>query len=216
MLTEKKLRKISLLLERYPALEQMQSSLTMAVELISDSYMQGGKLLVCGNGGSAADSLHIVGELMKGFTLKRELRPELQTKLKNLWGDQASYYIDNLQRALPAISLVSEIGLTTAYSNDNAADLVFAQQVLGYGKAGDVLLGISTSGNSDNVVHASRIAKTLGIKVISLTGAGGGKLKGLSDVLLAVPSSITYQVQEYHLPIYHTICLSLESEFFEE
>lgn len=214
MLNEKSLNEIQVLVNRYPVLNDLHNDLVAAVEMMADCFANGGKLLVCGNGGSAADSLHIVGELMKSFVLKRNLSPEFQTALRAQWGDQADYYIENLEGAIPAISLVNEVSLMTAYSNDNAADLVFAQQVLGYGRPGDVLLGLSTSGNSENVLHAARIAKIMGIGVISMTGMGGGKLRELSDVLLAAPSTVTYQIQEYHLPIYHTICLALEAEFF--
>lgn len=215
-LNEKCLQEIRLLVDRYPMLAGLHQDLVQAVEVLARCCEDGGKILVCGNGGSAADSLHIVGELMKGFTLKRPISPDLRIALQEIAPDEADYYIQNLQQALPTISLVSEVALLTAYSNDKAADLIFAQQVLGYGKTGDVLLNISTSGNSINVLHAARVAKALGLKVISLTGEGGGKLKLLSDILLPVPSKITYQIQEYHLPIYHTICLALEKQFFLE
>lgn len=214
MLNERSLLELQILLERYPVLINMRKDLISAVELIAESCTHGGKLLVCGNGGSAADSLHIVGELMKGFARKRMLDLKLQIKLRDQCGDLAEYYIQNLQGTIPAISLVNEVSLMTAYSNDNTADLIFAQQVLGYGRSGDVLLAISTSGNSSNVLHAAKIARVIGIKVISLTGKSGGKLKGLSDVLLAAPSTVTYQIQEYHLPIYHAICLALEAHFY--
>lgn len=213
---EQSLQEIQILINRYPSLEGMRNNLIEAVQTLRDCFSSGGKLLTCGNGGSAADSLHIVGELMKSFARNRKVSPDLQEKLREQWGDIAEYYIENLQRTLPANSLVNEVSLLTAYGNDNTSDLAFAQQVMGYGREGDVLLGISTSGNSQNVLHAARIARTLGMTVISLTGESGGKLKELSDVLLAVPSTVTYQIQEYHLPIYHTICLVLESEFFEE
>ena len=208
------MQEIQILLERYPELIDLRPNLISAVELLAQCYKQGGKILICGNGGSAADSLHIVGELMKGFVLKRPISAQLRMELEKKYPDDASYYIDNLQQAIPAISLTSEISLLTAYSNDNAADLVFAQQVLGYASAGDVLFGISTSGNSLNVLHAAKIAKALGIKVISLTGASGGKLKDYSDIVLPVPSNVTHQIQEYHLPVYHAICLALEKQFF--
>lgn len=214
MLNEKCLHEIDVLIERYPALEPMRETITAAIELTAECYRSGGKVMTCGNGGSAADSLHIVGELMKSFVLKRKIAPELQAALKEQWGADADYYIENLEGSMPALSLVNEVSLITAYSNDKAPDLAFAQQVLGHGRPGDILLAISTSGNSANVLHAARIARTMGVKVISLTGEGGGKLRELSDVLLAVPSTVTYQIQEYHLPIYHTLCLALEAEFF--
>lgn len=215
MLKEKSLHEVEVLIERYPTLGDMRAQLINAIERLVQCVEKGGKILACGNGGSAADSLHIVGELMKSFVLKRRIAPELQAALKAQWGDQADYYIENLEGTVPAISLVNEVSLMTAYSNDKAPDLVFAQQVFGYGRPGDVLLAISTSGNSANVLHAARIARTLGLEVISMTGEGGGKLKDLSDVLLAVPSRVTYQIQEYHLPIYHAICLALEAQFFD-
>lgn len=187
-----------------------------AVLEIIECYKQNNKLLVCGNGGSAADSLHIVGELMKGFILPRKLDQNKQEKIRSLFPETSKYFIDNLQETLPAISLVGEIALSTAYANDQAPDLAFAQQVLGYGKKGDILLAISTSGNSSNVIYAAQMAKVQGMKVISLTGSSGGKLKEISDVLLNAPSNETYIIQEYHLPIYHAICAAVENEFFSE
>ena len=209
-------REIDILLERYPVLTGMQDQLTDCVELLSECFRAGGKLLVCGNGGSAADGMDIVGELMKDFTMGRKISEDMQQELCTRYPDDAAYYIANLQRALPAISLSGEISLTTAYGNDRTADLVFAQQVLGYGKLGDVLLAISTSGTSANVVHAARVAKAVGMKVVSLTGRGGGTLASLSDVLLDVPADVTYHVQELHLPVYHMLCLALEQEMFGE
>ncbi len=209
-------REIDILLERYPVLVDMRDRLTACVELMSGCFRAGGKLLVCGNGGSAADGMHMVGELMKGFVLERKLPEGMQDELRAWFPDDAAYYIANLQKALPAISLSGEISLTTAYGNDRTADLVFAQQVLGYGRAGDVLLAISTSGTSANVVHAARIAGVIGMKVVSLTGRGGGALAALSDVLLDMPSDVTHQVQELHLPVYHMLCLALEQEMFGE
>ncbi len=207
-------REINTLLERYPVLSGMRARLSECVELLTVCFRAGGKMLVCGNGGSAADSLHIVGELMKGFVLDRPLPEKLRDALCASCPDEAAYYIANLQRALPVISLTSEISLITAYSNDKAADLVFAQQVLGYGRAGDVLLAISTSGNSANILHAARIARVVGMDVISMTGRGGGMLAKLSDVLLDIPADVTHHVQELHLPVYHALCLALEQELF--
>lgn len=200
--------------ERYPKLEVL--SVKEAVEEIIDCYKQKNKLLVCGNGGSAADSLHIVGELMKGFLLPRKLDDKKQEQIKTLFPETAQYFIDNLQGTLPAISLVSETSLSTAYANDQAPDLSFAQQVLGYGNTGDILIAISTSGNSKNVIYAAQIAKVQGMKVISLTGSKGGKLKEISDILINVPSDETYIIQEYHLPVYHAICAAIENEMFSE
>lgn len=200
------------LLERYPALSSCR--IQLAIEEIIACYNRKNKLLVCGNGGSAADSLHIVGELMKGFLFPRKIDQNMQDRIKTSFPDVAQYFIDNLQGALPAISLVSETALSTAYANDQAPDLSFAQQVLGHGNPGDVLIAISTSGNSRNVVYAAQIAKVIGIKVISLTGNKGGKLSELCDISINVPFEEVYIVQEYHLPVYHALCSAVENEFF--
>ena len=201
---------------RYPALEACRQEIEEAYELLRGCFAAGGRLLVCGNGGSAADSLHIVGELMKGFALSRKLSADWEEKFKQVCPEMAPYLMENLQGALPAISLVSETALSTAYANDQAPDLSFAQQVLGQGRAGDVLLCISTSGNSTNVLYAAAVARAMELRVIGLAGQGGGRLKELSDVCICAPSKITYQIQEYHLPIYHALCLALEREFFGE
>ncbi len=205
---------IEKLVSRYPNLIGLPifESITEVIEC----YNRENKLLVCGNGGSAADSLHIVGELMKGFHLPRKLERKKQSEIRELFPDSAEYLINHLQGTLPAISLVSETALLTAFANDQAPDLSFAQQVLGHGKSGDVLIAISTSGNSKNVIYAAQIAKVQGMKIISLTGESGGKLKEISDILINVPSNETYIIQEYHLPIYHTICAAVENEFFSE
>lgn len=207
---------IALLCERYPQLLPLKDTLLQAVERLILAYREGHTLLVCGNGGSAADSLHITGELMKTFAFRRPVSQELQETLKKAYPEQADFYIHALEGALPTISLVNEVGLMTAYANDKAGNLVFAQQVVGYGKKGAVLLAISTSGNSENILHAARVAKALGMSVISLTGESGGALRELSDILINVPSAITYQIQELHLPVYHALCLALEHEFFGE
>lgn len=208
-------REIDRLIERCPCLLPLHERLCQCVDILVKLHRSNGKLMVCGNGGSAADSLHIVGELMKGFVLDRRIPQEIQAALVERYPEEAPYYIQNLQAAFPAISLVSETALMTAYSNDQAWDLSMAQQVLGYGRNGDVLLVITTSGNSANIIHAARIAHVLGIKVIALTGQGGGKLAALADILLDVPSSVTYQVQELHQPVYHALCLALERELFD-
>lgn len=215
MLKEQAKREIDIVIERYPCLECLRDQLLQSVEQMKDAYLHGGKILTCGNGGSAADSLHIVGELMKSFVAKRSIPDELSKKISEDFPEEAPLYLENLQGAIPSISLVNEVSLMTAFGNDKSSELVFAQQVLGYGKRGDVLIAISTSGNSANVLHAAKIAKCMGIHVISLTGESGGKLKELSDILLAVPSNITYQIQELHLPIYHALCLAIEAEVFE-
>lgn len=209
-------KEIAVLIERYPVLSGLRNNLILAAETIIDAIKNGNKVLVCGNGGSAADSMHIVGELMKGFMLERKLTNELQKQIQQQFPDEADYYIKNLQQPIPAISLVNEVALTTAFSNDKCADLVMAQQVLGSGRRGDVLIAISTSGNSANIVHAAKIASVLGLKIISLTGTSGGELANITDILLAVPAQITYQIQELHLPVYHALCLAVEKELFLE
>jgi len=204
------------LIIRYPALAECKEDMLTAVKLLIDCYQKRGKLLVCGNGGSAADAQHIVGELMKGFILPRKLSKTLQENIQKTFPESSSYFMDNLQCALPAISLLGENALISAYSNDKAPDLLFAQQVLGLGDKGDVLLAISTSGNSKNVLYACQVAKIKEMKVIGLAGGNGGKMKELCDTTICAPSKETYLVQEYHLPIYHTVCLALENEFFRE
>lgn len=196
------------LINRYEKLDSCYDSLNEACECLIESYKFGNKLLICGNGGSAADSEHIVGELMKGFILPRKLSLDLINKIND------KVLSDALQYGLPAISLVSHTALSTAFSNDQLPTAVFAQQVLGYGKSGDVLLCISTSGNSLNCVYAAKVAKAIGMKVISLTGEKDSKLKELSDITIQVPSKETFKIQEYHLPVYHAICLAVENEFY--
>ena len=201
------------LVQRYPRLAICYDDIFDATDIILKSFKNNKKLLVAGNGGSAADALHIVGELMKSFVLPRRL-DNLLSKSIDSNCKHAEYLKYNLQMALPAIALVSEIGLTTAYGNDVAPDLVFAQQVLGYGNAGDVFLGITTSGNSKNIIYAAEIARAKGLDVVALTGDNGGAIKDMADVCIRVPEKETYKIQELHLPIYHAICLELEKYFF--
>ncbi len=189
------------LLCNYPALNAIRDDIMKGYHILESTYTNGGKVLVCGNGGSASDCEHIVGELMKGFRLERPC---------NLIEGA------RLQHGLPAISLVSQSSLISAISNDNGADLVFAQQVIGYGSKGDTLIGISTSGNSRNVVLAIEVASRLGLNTIGLTGISGGKLDAITNVCIKVPESETYKVQELHLPIYHALCSMLEFRFFDE
>ena len=207
-------QKITELIERYPALDVCRESLTAAVEAIIDTYRNGGKLLICGNGGSAADAEHIVGELMKGFVLPRKPEDSFYKQLKETCPDEADYLYENLQGTLSAISLVNQIALNTAFANDQAPDLCFAQQVFGMGKKEDLLIAISTSGNSKNVVYAVQTARTMGIKTVGLLGETGGKLKPLCDIAICAPSKVTFKIQEYHLPIYHMLCIAAENEFF--
>ncbi len=202
------------LIVRYPALDCCKEGIFSAVAVSARAYAEGGKVLACGNGGSAADSMHIVGELMKGFTLPRKLPEALCQQIAQTSPETAAYLTENLQQALPAISLVGETALSTAYSNDISPVLCFAQQVLAHGKAGDILLGISTSGNSANVIYAAQMARVKGMQVIALTGGTGGGLVDWADVPIIVPASVTYHIQELHLPVYHAYCLALENEFF--
>lgn len=206
---------IDLLIRRYPELEKEKESILDAYYIIESCYINGNKLLIAGNGGSAADSEHIVGELMKGFKKPRHLDSLFAENLKAVDKEMAGVLINNLQGALPAIALDGHLALTTAYMNDCAPLLAFAQQVNGYGKEGDVFLGISTSGNSQNVLYAATVAKAKGMKVIGLTGQKESKLSAFADVCIKAPQTETYMIQEYHLPIYHCLCLMLEERFFE-
>ncbi len=218
-LKEGTVKKIDELIRRYPALEVCREDLQKTVETISESYRNGNKLITCGNGGSAADALHIVGELMKGFLLPRNIEKfnrDFVERAEKLFPNDVNYFKANLQSALPAVSLVSEISLTTAFANDRAANLSFAQQIFGIGRAGDVLLAISTSGNSDNILFTVEVAKIMGIKVVAMTGRRGGRLRHLSDVSICVPADSSHTIQEFHLPVYHMLCLALENEFFAE
>jgi len=197
-----------------PNLDHFKLTMIHAVDLLTKNFYKGGKILVCGNGGSAADSEHIVGELMKGFVLNRNIKNETLNKIKVFFPSEVDNFMNNLQIGIPAISLVSQTGLITAFNNDKNSDYVYAQQVFSYGKPNDTLFCLSTSGNSNNVLNAAKISKVLGIPVVGFTGSNGGKLKELSDYLFNVPSMVTSEIQEFHLPIYHTICLALEEELF--
>ena len=201
------------LVDKYPSLSACIDSVRSAGEVLLKVFHGGGKLLVCGNGGSGADSEHIVGELMKEFYIRRPLKEAEQAALKKV--DPAGEKLAKcLQGALPAITLTSNIALSTAYANDAEPELVFAQQVWGYGNPGDVLLAISTSGSSKNVYDAMVAAKAKGMRVIGLTGARQGTMEKLCDVCIRAPSTVTYEIQEYHLPIYHALCRSVEAENF--
>lgn len=202
------------LLERYPQLESVGTEIGKAAESLINCYQNGGKVLVCGNGGSCSDSDHIVGELMKGFEHKRPLDQVMKQQLVSIAGERGAYLAEKLQMALPTISLTAHSALITAVANDTDANLIFAQQVMGYGNAGDVLIGISSSGNSQNVIDAMLTAKLKGMTIVGLTGETGGKMKPLCDVLVNVPGRRTAFVQELHLPVYHTLCLIIEQYFF--
>lgn len=209
-------QRIKLLTERYPALADCAKDISKAYDLLEKSFADGNKLLVAGNGGSCADSAHIVGELMKGFKRKRACPEEFARRLEKIGGERGEEIAGKLQGALPAVNLCEHAALNTAYLNDieGGGLLTVAQQVYGYGRAGDVFLGISTSGNSKNIVNAAIVARAAGLKVLALTGASGGKLAEFADVAVRVPETETYMIQELHLPVYHCLCLMLEDEFF--
>lgn len=209
-------KEIEILISRYPELAECKDDIEQAYEILKKSYKNGGKLLIAGNGGSAADAEHIVGELMKGFKLPRKPDTDFTKRLIEENEELGAVLAENLQGALPAIALGGHPALSTAYMNDCEPLLCFAQQVNGYGKDGDVFLGISTSGNSKNVLYATTTAHAKGMKVIGLTGAKDSKLAQMSDVCIKVPQTETYMIQELHLPVYHCLCLMLEEEFFGE
>ena len=212
---EKAYQELAILEERYPVLRPLDKELREAFAMMKRCFKKGGKLLLCGNGGSSADSDHIVGELMKAFCKKRKIKPELLSQLKELYGDtEASYFENHLEVGLPAISFSSQTALHTAFSNDQDETLFYAQCLLGYGKKEDLLFGISTSGNAKNVGYALKLAKAMGIPSILLTGKDGGSGKEYADLAIIAPSMETYQIQELHLPIYHCLCLMVEQYFF--
>lgn len=194
------------LLMRYPALKSCQNKIVKALDMIINTYKNGGKIIICGNGGSAADSEHFVGEMMKGFLLKRKVTdPRLPEELRK-----------GLQGALPAISLPSQSAILSAYINDVVPEMMYAQLVYGYATEKDLVIGLSTSGNSVNIVNAVKVAKAVSAKTLALTGETGGKLLEISDVTINVPEKETYKIQEYHLPIYHYLCAETEKYFFAE
>lgn len=198
----------------YPDLAPGLPEVESAYQLLVAAFSAQGKLLVCGNGGSAADSDHIVGELGKGFLLRRPVPAPFRARLEAAYPAEGQYLADRLQAGLPALALSAHTALATAFSNDVAADLGFAQQVYVYGRPGDVLLGLSTSGRSANVLHALRVARCLDVRTIGLSGRSGGAMGPLCDVLICAPASETPQIQERHLPIYHALCIALEAHFF--
>ena len=203
------------LLNRYPQLTVCTDELKKVVAVLVDCYQNGGKLLLCGNGGSCADCDHIVGELMKGFLKKRSLSDEQKAEMQKNYPLLDETMLNKLQGGLPAIALPSITALNSAFCNDVDPELIYAQAVLALGNKNDVLIAISTSGNSKNVVAAAKVAKGLGITVVALTGNTGGKLKDCSDILVAVPENETYKVQELHLPVYHYLCAVIEEAFFK-
>ncbi len=207
---------INVLIERYPKLVQARQTIIHAYDVMEECFMHDGKLLLAGNGGSAADAEHIAGELMKSFQLPRPVSIEYAQKLKQVDPVRGAKLANTLERSLMAIPLVAHEALTTAYINDVDGFGAFAQQLFGFGREGDVFLAISTSGNSANILNAAVVAKASNIKVIALTGAGGGKLAKVADVAVKVPETETYKIQELHLPIYHCWCLLLEDRFFAD
>ena len=202
------------LILKQPDLAECLPDIQQAARILEACFRASGKLLVCGNGGSAADSEHIVGELMKGYRLRRPIPADLRAHLAEAYPAQGETIADHLQRALPAISLVSQTSLLTAFINDVAADTVFAQQVLGYGRPGDVLLALSTSGSATNVLQALRIARILGLHTIGLTGRHSPQMKSLCDTAICVPRDQTPDIQEGHQAVYHALCAQLEERMF--
>ena len=202
------------LLTRYPALTGCCAEIVQAANMMLAAYQNGGKILVCGNGGSCADSDHIVGELMKGFLLMRNMNGEQAAQFRKALGEDAEEMIEKLQCGIPAISLPAQSAVLSAFANDVDAELMYAQLVFGYAKPGDLLIGLSTSGNSKNVVAAAKVAKAMGIATLALTGAKESKLSELCDCTVRVPEAETFKVQELHLPVYHYLCASLEQRLF--
>lgn len=212
---EQRIRKhVDILTERYPALLSCRDDIIGAYDLLVEAFSRDHKLLIAGNGGSAADAEHIAGELMKRFRVPRPVPEAFRERLKAVDPARGEELSRNLERGLMAIPLVAHEALTTAYINDVDGLGVFAQQLYGYGRKGDVFLGISTSGNSRNVLSAAVVARALGIGIIALTGQSGGELATVADVAIRVPETETYKIQEFHLPVYHCLCLMLEDRFF--
>ncbi len=204
------------LMRRYPVLEPVKDSIQAAYKILETCYEDGGKLLIAGNGGSAADSEHIVGELMKGFVKRRPLSEKMKRALVAADPERGAWLAERLQGGLPAIALSGHAALSSAFANDVDGTLSYAQQVNGYGEAKDVFLGISTSGNAENVMYAAVTARARGMKILGLTGKDGGKLAKIADAAIIVPERETYKIQELHLPIYHALCLMLENRFYEK
>lgn len=207
-------RRLEQLFLRHPRLEPCRKAVFQAATLLIACFSSSGKLLACGNGGSAADGKHIVCELMKGFSLQRPIGPDLACALAETCPTHAPFLQDRLQMGLPAIALSGEEALMTAIANDTHADLVFAQQVLALGHEGDVLLAISTSGNSPNILYAALVARAMKLKVVLLSGQTGGRIREFADIAVCVPETECFKVQELHMPLYHALCLALEEEFF--
>jgi len=205
---------IQQLIQRYPALESVKNDINAAFDIIANSFSNGGKLLIAGNGGSASDAEHIAGELMKTFEKKRTLPDSFIMDIKKVNIEIAEYLIPRMQPGLPTIALSGHASLNTACINDIDGNITFAQQVYGYGKETDVLLAISTSGNSKNILYAAAVAKAKKLKIIALSGGSGGALRNIADVSIIVPETETWKIQEFHLPVYHCLCQMLENHFF--
>ncbi|MBR0393028.1 MAG: SIS domain-containing protein [Oscillospiraceae bacterium] len=199
---------------RYPQLKKCRTQLFDAAACLTGCFQSGGKLLICGNGGSASDAAHIVGELMKNFMLDRPVGDEFRRKLLEKTPETGNLIADRLQGALPAIALTQENALISAYANDAYPELAYAQQVYGYGESGDTLLCISTSGNSENIVNAAVVAVAKDLHTIALTGETPSRLSAVCDLSIQVPETGTHRIQELHLPVYHCLCAVLEQEFF--
>lgn len=200
------------LTHRYPALEGCRQAVKAAYDALAKSYERGGKLLICGNGGSASDADHIAGELLKGFRSKRPLDRDFKSRVCEFIDNDG--FLERMQGSLPAIALPSQAAIVSAVINDIGGDIVYAQQVMGFGKAEDCLLAISTSGNSENILKAVAVARAKGLTTIGLTGIPGGKLATACDLIIQAPADQTAAIQEYHLPIYHALCSMLEARFF--
>ncbi|MHB9057070.1 MAG: D-sedoheptulose-7-phosphate isomerase [Paludibacteraceae bacterium] len=202
------------LIKRYPPLSDLKEKIWFTYEIILESLRNGGTVFTCGNGGSASDSEHIAGELLKGFVLKRELKEDIKRKFFEKFGEDGAKLAGKLQYGLRAISLTSHPAFITAFANDVDADLIFAQQLFGLGRKNDVLIAISTSGNSANIYNSILTASMMGVKTVLMTGKIGGRCASLVDIVLKVPEHEAYKIQEYHLPIYHTLCLMIEDYFY--
>ena len=201
---------------KFPNLIYLKDAMEESIVLMTSKIRSGGKILICGNGGSASDSEHIAGELLKEFYIKRPINKEFRERLLEVYGEEGRALAENLQGAIPAISLISQTGFLSAFGNDAKPELSYAQEVFAYGNPGDMLIAISTSGNAKNVCYAAMMAKSLDVFVLSLTGENGGNLRKYSDILLHVPETETYLVQELHLPLYHLLCRGIEYEIFGE
>lgn len=206
---------INAFFDRHPDLLLLQGQILQACDMVKNAFQNGNKLLLCGNGGSCADCDHIAGEFLKGFLLKRPVPAEIQNAMKEKYGEMGEEIAGKLQMGLPTISLVTHSAAISAFENDVDPELIYAQQVLAYGKPGDVLIGISTSGGAKNVAAAVMTANSLGLHTIGLTGKDGGKLAQLAELSLIMPQCETYRIQEDHLAVYHLLCAVVECEIFD-